>query len=301
MRINRLFELVYLLMDKKNMTAQELAEHFEVSKRTVFRDIEVLTAAGIPIYCSIGRGGGISLIDNYVLNKTVLSLEEQQQILLSLQSLSTSLAGDTNDLLRRLESLFNKNDNDWIEVNISTWGDNSIVQKKFNILKDAVLKHKVITFAYSGSTGETKKRQVNPLKLYFQANAWYLKAFCLDKNDYRLFKLNRLNNIKVLDQTFDATIYQASKDLFSPFSSTNLIELELHFLPMVAYRVYDEFEHYQIKQNPDDSLTVKVKLPYDNWLYDYILSFGPLVKVIQPQVIKEEVIKLLDKTRANYL
>ena len=102
MQINRLFEIVYILLDKKNITANELAEHFEVSKRTILRDIETLTIAGIPIYTTKGKGGGISILDNFVLNKTAVSEEEQNQILIALQSLASTQHMDTDGIISRL-------------------------------------------------------------------------------------------------------------------------------------------------------------------------------------------------------
>lgn len=108
MQINRLFEIVYILLDKKNITANELAEHFEVSKRTILRDIETLTIAGIPIYTTKGKGGGISILDNFVLNKTAVSEEEQNQILIALQSLASTQHMDTDGIISRLGALFRK-------------------------------------------------------------------------------------------------------------------------------------------------------------------------------------------------
>ena len=119
MQINRLFEIVYLLMDKKSITANELAAHFEVSKRTILRDIDTLTMSGIPIYTMQGKGGGISIHDKFVLNKMVISESEQQQILFALQGMSATQLIETESVLSRLKSLFEKSDSDWIEVDFS--------------------------------------------------------------------------------------------------------------------------------------------------------------------------------------
>jgi Predicted transcriptional regulator len=128
MQVNRLFEIVYILLEKKKVTANELAEHFEVSKRTILRDIDALTIAGIPIYTSKGKGGGISILDNFVLNKTTISDEEQSEILMSLQSLAATKYLDDSKILSKLETLFQKTDTNWIEVDFSRW--NSIERDK---------------------------------------------------------------------------------------------------------------------------------------------------------------------------
>ncbi len=183
MQINRLFEIVYILMDRKNITATELAEHFEVSKRTILRDIDALSMAGIPVYTTRGKGGGISIHESYVLNKTVISEDEQNQILFALQGISATGHIETESVLRRLRSLFDKQDKDWIEVDFSRWGNSADEKTKFEILKTALINEKAVLFAYSGSSGETSERMVYPLKLVFKSTAWYLQAFCLLKKE----------------------------------------------------------------------------------------------------------------------
>jgi len=114
MQINRLFEIIYILLNKKSITAKELAEHFEVSVRTIYRDIDILSIAGIPIYTSQGKGGGISLLDDYVLDKSLLSEQEQKEILYALQSLTVANVPDTDKVLSKISNLFNKNKRNWI-------------------------------------------------------------------------------------------------------------------------------------------------------------------------------------------
>lgn len=171
MQINRLFEIVYILLDKKNITANELAEHFEVSKRTILRDIETLTIAGIPIYTTKGKGGGISILDNFVLNKTAVSEEEQNQILIALQSLASTQHMDTDGIISRLGALFRKTDTSWIEVDFSRWGSTNPDKEKFEMIKRAVINKLPLSFSYPGSNGELTSRTVYPLKLVFKSSA----------------------------------------------------------------------------------------------------------------------------------
>ena len=121
MQISRLFEIVYILMNKKNTTAKELSEHFEVSQRTIYRDIDTLSQAGIPIYTNKGKGGGIGLMEHFVLNKSVLSEQEQNDILSALQGFKVTSYSDTNQVLSKLNSLFGSKNTDWIEVDFSYW------------------------------------------------------------------------------------------------------------------------------------------------------------------------------------
>jgi len=287
-------------MDKKSMTANELAAHFEVSKRTVLRDIDTLTMAGIPIYTMQGKGGGISIHDKFVLNKTVISESEQQQILFALQGMSATQHIETESILRRLRSLFEKSDNDWIEVDFSRWGNSTTDRAIFDSLKNAVINEQTISFAYSSSYGETANREANPLKLVFKSKSWYLQAFCLQKNDYRTFKVNRMRNVKILPGTFDKKAFQNPEIEQSDYQSHYLIEVKLYFEPHVAYRVYDEFDEQYITKNEDGSYIVVMNLPNDYWLYDYILSFGAAVEVMEPQSVRDEILVQADRIKNKY-
>ena len=256
MQINRLFEIVYLLMDRKSMTANELASHFEVSKRTILRDIDTLAIAGIPVFTMQGKGGGISIHDRFVLDKTVLSESEQRQILIALQGMSATKHLETESVLRRLRSLFNDADTDWIEVDFSRWGNSAADREKYDSLKNAVINRQAISFTYSDSYGETADRRVYPLKLVYKSKSWYLQAFCLLNNDYRTFKISRMRNVKTLADTFDNKTFQIPETEQPEYQSPSLIEVKLYFEPDFAYRVYDEFGDQYITQNEDGSIVV---------------------------------------------
>ena len=165
MQINRLFEIVYILLDKKTITAKELSERFEVSVRTIYRDIDTLSIAGIPVYTNKGKGGGISLMDDFVLNKSVLSEKEQNEILMSLQSLNAMKFLDVEPVLKRLSTIFNKESTNWIDVDFSKWGSDDSEKEKFNTIKTAIISTKIINFDYFSSYGEKTLRTVEPLKL----------------------------------------------------------------------------------------------------------------------------------------
>ena len=273
------------------MTAQELADYFEVSKRTVLRDIDTLSAAKIPVYTKQGKGGGISLMEGFVLNKTVLTEDEQNQMLLALQSLSATKYIGTGDILSKLGSLFQKPDIDWIEVDFSRWGQGTNDNQRFELLKRAILAKNVIKFQYVSSYGDTSIRKVYPLKLIFKSKAWYLQAFDRKKNDYRTFRINRMLNVKTTDETFAGGEYAPPPIEYSQIPTNSLVTLELVFSPHVAYRVYDEFDEGSIYRADNGSLHVFTKLPDDNWLHGFLLSFGNDVTILQPAKIRDRFIK----------
>lgn len=192
---NRLFEIIYILMQKKKATAKELAEKFEVSTRTIYRDIEILSRANIPVYATKGKEGGIGLLDGYVLNKSILSEEEQDQILFALQGIKKVRGKEEKDILEKLSTLFNKEINDWIKVDFSNWEKDNEQEERFDMIKKAILDKNLIKFTYYNSNGESSKRTVEPLQIWFKDKAWYLISYCRLKEDYRIFKITRVKEI----------------------------------------------------------------------------------------------------------
>lgn len=287
MQISRLFEIVYILLDKKAITANELAEHFEVSVRTIYRDIDVLSSAGIPIYASQGKGGGIALLDDYILNKSVLTENEQNEILFALQSLTVTGNPETDKVFSKLSSLFNKNRMNWIEVDFSSWGSSKNQTCQFTILKDAILNYRVIEFEYVNSSGEKISREVEPVKLVFKVNAWYLHGFCLYRNAYRTFKISRMSQVQVTQEHFTKRPEQFEE--IQEQSSQGWIQVKLKISAAGAYRVYDEFSEKEIAKNQDGSVTVATSLPETKWLISYLLSFGADVEVLEPQQIRDRI------------
>ena len=130
MQVNRLFEIVYILMEKGSVKAKDLANYFGVSVRTIYRDIDVLSIAKIPIYTSNGKGGGIHLLDSFILDKSLISEDEQNQILFALQSLEKMNLNDEKKLLNKMSALFNRNVRNWIENDFSSWGANNSQNEK---------------------------------------------------------------------------------------------------------------------------------------------------------------------------
>ena len=300
MQINRLFEIVYLLMDKKRVTANELAAHFEVSKRTILRDIDTLGTAGIPIYTTQGKGGGIFIEDNFVLNKALVSPDEQKQILFSLQSMAATELIDTEQVLSRLQSFFAAPSKEWIEVDFSRWGHSAADNEKFEILKHAIMNESAVSFDYLSPYAKSKGREVYPLKLAFKSKAWYLQSFCLSENDYRTFKFTRISNMQALDKSFCSNDYNVPK--VEPPDDTilpDLFQIKVRVLQQAMYRIYDEFAESDITDNKDGTFTLSIS--EGRWLYDYILSYGTAMEVLEPTYLREGLLAHMEKIKQKYL
>lgn len=297
MQIERLFETVYILMQKGNVTAKQLAERLGVTVRTVYRDLDILSAAGIPVYTSQGKGGGIRLLDSFVLERSLLTGEEQKEMLAALQSLKATQAADTDGVLKKLGALFDQKDASWVEIDFSNWG--FFDRQRFLTLKKAVLQKKVIAFDYFGRRGEKTARRAEPLQLWFKDRAWFLKAFCQNRGAPRIFKLSRMKNIVLTDTLFQRELSELKYESGDP-ASVPVVFLKLKFSSEMAYRVWDEFEESCIQANADGSFTVDTAYPEDEWVYGYILSFGSGVKVLEPGTIRDGILSRLKDMMQNY-
>lgn len=172
MNNGRLFEILYLLMEGETVTASALARRLEVSPRTIYRDVEALSGAGIPIYMTKGRGGGIRLLPDFVLEKSLFSHQEQDEILYALQSLAVTGGLQDKTVLSRMRALFQRTPADWIDVDFSGWGHGPQEREKFLRIKQAVLESRVLSFTYYSTCGQTTNRRIEPMKLRFRSSAW---------------------------------------------------------------------------------------------------------------------------------
>ena len=282
MQSSRLFEIIYQLLNKDSMTAKELAERFGVSTRTIYRDVDTLSLAGIPIYTEKGKNGGIILLSDYVLNKSILSEQEQNEILSALQGLSLVADGEAAPILRRLSGIFNKTAINWLEVDFSDWSFcNGYIFESF---KSAILERRIARFDYYSTYGEKTHRCVEPIQLWFKSRAWYLKGFCLTRQDLRLFKLSRVRDLSVTDEHFEERDLLAhAPNPGSGRKPSPYTRLKLKIAPEMTYRVFDEFHEDIAEKQPDGSYIVSVTWPEEEWVYGLLLSFGEYIEVLKPE------------------
>lgn len=287
MQESRLFKILYYLLDKGHATAPELAEKLEVSVRTIYRDIDALSGAGIPVYAETGRNGGIHLMNDFVLDKAVLSEEEKQEILTALQSINTTKNMNGSRTLQKLSAMFQTGTENWLEVDFSRWGSNKFDNEKFELLKSAVIHCRSVKIHYAGSYEVISERIVQPCKLTYKSKAWYLKAFCTEKQDWRMFKLNRILDLEILNESFLHRNFPEQTET----SDGKYNQIQLRFPGEMAYRVYDEFDTSQVQRQVNGDLIVLANMPEDAWLTGFLLSFGTRVDIISPASLRDEVAK----------
>lgn len=303
MQINRLFGIISVLLRKGRVTAKELSERFEVSIRTIYRDIDVLSSAGIPIYTTQGKGGGISLLDEYVLDRQLVSEEEQFQILSALESIQEVEQHSIEPAMEKLSGLFKLPFPNWIAIDFSDWSETK--QELYLTIKQAILKKKVLRFEYYNSIGEKTIRMVEPFTLWFKSSAWYLRAWCLTKQEIRIFKLTRMKQVKCLEKTFTKrelieSIAEGRQTTASSKRKGEIIEFTLWIDKSQAFRVYDDFEEHEIIKQPDGSFFVRAGYIEDEWVYSFIFSYSCYAKVVEPEELKQKVADRLNRMLVYY-
>ena len=298
MKDNRLFRILYYILEKEKVTANELADKFEVSVRTIYRDIDSISSVGVPIFTTQGKGGGIKIDNEYILNKSLFDANEKEQIIAALQGLEKTNKVYKSELITKLSALFKIKNSNWIEIDFTSWGSNNTYQDLFNTLKIAIINKNIISFSYNSSKAEKINRRVKPIRLLFKEQDWYLYGFCLLRNDFRYFKLSRMKDLEVL-----ATNYEDNFEnivLKREIKYENTVNIKLKFNKSVPFRVYDEFNG-AIEEDEKGNLYVEIKIPNNYKLYNYIFSFGANVEILEPEEIRTQFKNMINKIAKKYI
>lgn len=300
MKIDRLIGILSILLQNDKITSQELANKFEVSRRTILRDVDALSMAGIPIISEQGQGGGISIMEGYKVDRTVLSSEEMKAILTGLQSLD-SVSG-TNRYRQLMEKISMDdsatiNVDNHIIVDLSNW-DKSAVSDKIELIKAAMEQNVKIVFHYFSQNGESW-RKIEPYHLVFQWSDWYVWGYCTQREEYRMFKLMRMTELTLTDENNSERIVPEyiCKKLWD---NTGGIEVVVKFDDSVKWRIIDEFGADFLKYNENGDIIVTITWSNISALYQYVLSFGDKAEIIAPMEYRQNFAKFLRKMQKKY-
>lgn len=300
MKIDRLIGILSVLLQKEKTTAPELAERFEVSKRTINRDIEDLCRAGIPIRTAQGTGGGISIMDGYRMDRTILTSKDMQMILAGLRSLD-SVSGSSyyGQLMEKIQAGSSEfiTGRDSILIDLSSWYRDSLAPK-IEMIQDAIADRSLIKFRYYAPSGESE-RTVEPYYLVFRWSSWYLWAWCLKRKDFRLFKLNRMDGVQITEKNFecrDATMPDLSNEKIFPGG----IKVKALFEADQKWRLVEEFGTSCFTENEDGRLLFTADYTDMENLITWILTFGDKAEVIEPEEVREKVRTTIEAMIKNY-
>ena len=299
MKIDRLIGILSILLQQDRVTAPYLADKFEVSRRTINRDIEALCKAGIPVTTSQGKNGGISIMEGYKVDRTLLTSKEMQSILTGLRSLD-SISG-TNRYQQLMDKLSAGNNvcsaDGNIVIDLSSYYKSSLAPK-IELIQKAIEEHRLITFTYYSAKGESR-REIEPYLLVFQWTSWYVWGYCLKRQDFRLFKLNRMLSPKGSEKQFEPRErppYQvAPEETYPP-----KIDVEVLFDPSAKWRLIEEFGPESFIRTDDGNLLFRFGFADRENLFSWLLSFSGQAQLRKPDYLREELGLLLEKMACQY-
>ena len=300
MKIDRLIGILSILLQEEKTTAPELAERFEVSRRTINRDIEDLCMAGIPISTTQGTGGGISIMDGYRMDRTILTSKEMQMILAGLRSLD-SVSGSRNysQLMEKIQAGSSEliSGRDSVLIDLSSWYKTSLAPK-ITTIQDAIENRHLLEFHYYAPSGESK-RSIEPYYVVFKWTSWYVYGWCRKRKDYRLFKLNRMDQVRETEQSFSCRNAPVP-DLTSELAFPRNIILKALFEPDMKWRLVEEFgtDCYEV-QDDGRLLLVRDYSDMEN-LTMWMLTFGDKVEVLEPVEVREKLKNMAESMIRKY-
>ncbi len=309
MRIERLLAMMVLLLSRRSITAKQISERFGISIRTVYRDIDTLNAAGIPIVSFQGNGGGYCLMEDYRIDRRILSSEEMGSILSAFKGLNAAIPHesferiiDTFDGLAEdpADSRTMRKPGEYLTLDVMPWGVGAKFRSHLNDLYRAVRENRIVRFTYRDRNGTPSTRTVEPLRLVCKSFIWYLHGFCRIRNDFRLFRLSRIRDIHLRPETFaPRDIPTEQKDLDAEWNSAPT-KLVLRFSPRKRFHVEEYFAEENVQCLPDGSLRVAMNIPEDEWVYGMILSHGSDVEVLEPLRIRQTIAEHAKKIQKLY-
>lgn len=308
MKIDRLISIIMILLDKKRMGAKELAETFEVSKRTIYRDIDTINLAGIPIVAISGVGGGFEIMPEYKLDKNVFSSTDLSAIIMGLTNISNMIRGNElinaitkvksfipPDRVKEIELKANQ-----IVIDLSPWLGNSNVRPYFEIIKSAINENKLLTFEYSDRHGSKNTRTVEPYQLVLKGNHWYFHGFCLMRNDYRLFRLTRITNLAINNQVYASRNYQPPQLEFAGIYETMQTKIQIRVHESIIDSVLDYCSFDNFTSNGDEYYLVDFPFVENDYFYNILLSFGDKCECLSPSHIRTELKRKAQKIAELY-
>lgn len=300
MKIDRLIGILSVLLQEEKVTAPQLAEKFEVSRRTINRDIEALCRAGIPISTAQGFGGGICIMEGYRMDRTLLTSKDMQMILAGLRSLdSVSGSHYYGQLMEKIKTGSSDfvSGRDSILIDLSSWYKDSLAPK-IEMIQTAIEENRLLTFRYYAPNGESS-REIEPYYLIFKWASWYVWGWCRRREDFRLFKLNRMDALEVSAVSYEARMVPMP-DLSNEKIFPGEIKVKAVFQPGMRWRLVEEFGPNCFETQPDGTLLFCHEYTDEESLIDWMLTFRDQVEVLEPESIRQQLLKIAEHVAGIY-
>jgi len=325
-KTDRLLSIIIYLLNRDLVSARELAQKFEVSVRTIQRDMESIELAGIPIMTIQGPSGGYAIMDSFKLDRQLVSTDDLFFIITALHGIESSLpAGSISGTIEKMNSLLphetertdgtdaagdpvnlkelkarkgGRNQDCYssrrekLSIDFSAFGGSERQREVFRQLERAIESEVLVRFSYLNNRMERTERVVEPMTLAFKWRSWYLFGYCTLRSDFRLFRLGRIREVELLTRKF-----RRREKRFDQFFEENnpweasgeWIDISLKFDPYIRPMVEEFYEREKTEEGPDGSLIAHMRMPEDGWVYGLILSYGKFVEVLEPAKLRETI------------
>lgn len=293
MRIDRMLAITILLLSRDRVSAKELANRFEVSVRTIYRDMDAINVAGIPIISYPGADGGFGIMEGFKLDRQIFTTQDMVSILSPLEGLNKAFKSEAiTQVIDKIHSLIPGNEKQSVSktlnrmiIDIQPWGRSNRWKELFQKIQNAIEKQRVIEISYTNSEGRESIRKLEPMTLIFKSHTWYLWGFCLEKSDYRMFKISRIQNLEVSGKTF---IHRGECYTVNHEFEGKTVSIKLKCKKSFKAKAIELFNKDQLKEK-DHALYITLNYPPGTWIKEYILSMGSNVEVLEPKWLKEDI------------
>lgn len=308
MKIHRLIAMVTVLLQTERISATELAEKFEVSVRTIYRDIEALEQAGIPIVTHTGINGGISIIDSYKIDQKLFTNQDITTLLMSIYSLSSSVEDrQLSYTLEKIKALIPKTERSAVEliskqlyIDMTPWANNPYVARSMEVIRIGLEESRLLQFTYGNRENIQSERVVEPHQLVLKENHWYLKAYCTSREDFRTFKLSRIRNPHLLEIPFIPRSFDNGMDDFKQWQHEKMIMIKLIANEKIRERVLEYCPEENIVDLENGQMEVNLPFVESDRGYGVLMSMGTGAKVLEPLHVREELIRRMKCTLESY-
>ena len=300
MKLDRLLGILIILMQNERVTATYLAEKFEVTRRTIGRDIDALCQADIPVVTQQGAGGGISIAEGFKLDKSILTTEELSGIVAALKGLGS--VSDTSQIERTLAKL-SVGENAMVSlrepvvIDLASHYRGSLTEK-IALIKRSIREQRLIAFDYYYEKGQARRR-IEPRLVVFQWTAWYVFGYCLDRQDWRMFKLARLWDLTMCDERFPDREIPPERSDFGAFL-TDGERLVALFAPSVRYQLIETYGLDCYTVTEDGRLRLEIGYTNRDFIISWLLGFGEKARVLEPPALAQALREIAGKMLALY-
>lgn len=299
MKIDRLVSIIMVLLENKKVSAAKLSEMFEVTPRTIYRDIETINQAGIPIITYPGVNGGIGIMEEYKISKKLFTTSDISILLMGLGSISSTLSSEEivntiakvkglvpEEEMRKIELKSNQ-----ITVDLNFWIGNKNLKSNLQEIKKGLNENRFLYFKYSDRDSKKSTRKVEPYRLILKDSNWYLQGYCISRQDFRIFKLSRISELKILDDTFSSREFNAKPLDSETWIKKKLITIKLLVDKSLEEKILEFCDEENIKAYSNDKLIVNFPFTEDDFGYNILLGFGDKCECIEPEHVRTEIIR----------